>query len=62
MTWYKVERQETRYAKSEGWWYFTPKSSTTKTKVIERVVWRKRPGGVGLEEVKGLEKRDKTEI
>ena len=31
------ERQETRKAKSEGWWYFTPKSSTTKTKVIGRV-------------------------
>ena len=33
----RVERQETRKAKSEGWWYFTPKSSTTKTKVIGRV-------------------------
>ncbi len=30
--------------KSEGWWYLTPKSSTTKTKVMEREAWRKRPG------------------
>ncbi len=44
LAWYRVERQETRKAKSEGWWYLAPKSSTTKTKVIEREAWRKRPG------------------
>ena len=34
LTWYREERQETGKAKSEGLWYWTPKSSTTKTKVI----------------------------
>jgi hypothetical protein len=44
LTWYRVERQETRKAKSEGGWYLTTKSSTTRTKVMGREELRKRPG------------------
>jgi hypothetical protein len=45
MGWYKkVERQETRKSKSERREYLTLKSSTTKTKRIERETCLKRQG------------------
>ncbi len=44
LAWYKVERQETRKSKSERREYLTPKSSTTKTKRIERETCLKRQG------------------
>jgi hypothetical protein len=44
LAWYKVERQETRKSKSEWREYLTPKSSTTKTKRIERKTCLKRQG------------------
>ncbi len=42
LAWYKVERQETRKSKSERREFLTPKSSTTKTKRIERETCLKR--------------------
>jgi hypothetical protein len=44
LAWYRVERQETRKSKSERREYLPPKSSTTKTKRIERETWLQKQG------------------
>jgi hypothetical protein len=44
LAWYRVERQETRKSKSERFVYFTPKSSTTRTKSTGRETCLKRQG------------------